>query len=796
MDHPIYRIEIIAAKRINSIQKKTPVNRLIHILIHIMRIKQSSLILFVWICLTIPFFAQNVVEKIEVKGNQRIPEETILYHFNLFPGQSYSQKDLEQGIKTLWATGFFSDIKVTTSKEDECRVVILSVEEYPVIKEILFDTEGKLKTREILEFLKNKNIDLPRYFVYDPETILTIKTTVLDMIRDRGFNQGTIKSEIKPIGRFESAVIFHIQEGPRFRIQKIIFEGEPKLAKNQLMDAFNFNQEHNLFSWILGNDFLKKSRLDKDLDNLKKLYRNYGYAEIKIGEPRIEDCIKRFLFGDQEVMKKIIIPIAPGEIFRMGEIKIINNGPIPNSQILRHIQFKSGNVFNREKIDRTVEEIETLYRNEGYLYTQVLALEIIDSDKKRVNITMDIQAGEKFYMRRLYIEGNTLTDDGIIRKVISPPEQSIFRMGIFLESLEKLNRLGFVHIKDQPKIESYAKNPEQIDVHLNVVEIYKNEWQLSGGYSKYEGIYLSGLISVVDFFGKGEKLDLTIGHGDRYKNYAVGLFKPYLFNQFISLGFYVFDRNIVYPDLFIRRGRGMDVRMDKQIKEYWWGAVNYKSESVSAKLNGSDGEGQDKQKLGSIKVLFYRNTIDDIFFPTRGMRCLFSVEYACSALGSDIRYIKPEFDGAFFLSLLKNHSLGFHLAYRSIKSFEGSDIPLWERFYLGGERTVRGYDIYSIGPRDQEGKNTGGERSLVLNTEYIIPVFKSMAAVLFFDAGNALRNGENFSLNSLYWSTGLELRMRIFNFPVPLRFIFAYKNRLIEKGDSHFTSNFALGVSF
>jgi len=761
-----------------------------------MRIKQMRLILLIWICLAVPFFAQNVVEKIKVNGNQRLPEETILYHFNLFPGQSYNQKDLEQGIKTLWATGFFSDIKIAVRTEDEDREIILYVEEYPVINEILFDTWGKLKTREILEFLKNKNIDLPRYIVYDPERILTIKTAVLDMMKDRGFNQGTIKYEIKPIGRFEATVIFHIQEGPRFRIQKIIFEGEPKLAKNILIDAFEYNHEHNLFSWILGKDFLKKSRLDKDLDNLKKLYRTYGYAEIKIGEPRIEDCIKRVLFGDPESMKKIIIPVAPGEIFRMGEINIINNGPIPNSQILRHIQFKSGNVFNAKRIDQTVEEIETLYRNEGYLYTQVLALEIIDSDKKRVNITMDIQAGEKVYMSRLYIEGNTLTNDGIIRKMISPPEQSEFRRDIFLESLEKLNRLGIVDIKDQPEIESYPKHPEQIDVHLNVVEIYKNEWQLSGGYSKYEGIYLSGFISVVDFFGKGEKLDLTIGHGDRYQNYAVGLFKPYLFNKFISFGFNVFDRNIVYPDLFVRRGKGMDIRMDKQIKEYWWGAVNYKSETVSAELNGSDEEEQDEQNLGSIKVLFYRNTVTDIFFPTRGMRCLFSFEYAGSVLGSDIRYIKPEIEGAFFLPLLKNHSLGFHLAYRSIKSFEGSEIPLWERFYLGGERTIRGYDIYSIGPRGQEGKNTGGERSLVLNTEYIIPVFKSMAAVLFFDAGNALKNGENFSLDNLYWSSGLELRMRIFNFPVPLRFIFAYKNRLIEKGDSHFTLNFALGVSF
>jgi outer membrane protein insertion porin family len=765
-------------------------------LIHEMKITHRSLILLVWIYLTVPFFPQNVMEKIEVKGNQRVPKETILYHFSLFPGQTYNQKDLEKGIKNLWSTGFFSDIKIAVTARNEGNVIILSVEEYPVIKEILFDTEGNLKTREIIEFLKNRNIDLPKYFVYEPERILNIKTTVLDMMRYQGFNQGTIKSEIKSIGKFEANVIFRIREGFRSRIDEIVFEGETKFSKNFLLDAFEFNHEHDLFSWIMGKDFFKEARLDDDLDNLRKLYRNYGYAEIQIGEPLIEEYIERVFFGDSEQMKRIIIPVIPGEIFHVGEVNIINNGPIPISRIHHHILFESDAIFDGGIIDQTVKEIETLYRNQGYLYVRVLALEIVDPGKKKVNITLDIQAGEKVYMRRLYIKGNTLTDNRIIRKVIMPPEQSEFQMELFLESLEKLNRLGIANIKDQPNIESYPKQPEQIDIYLNVEEIYKNEWQLSGGYSRYEGIYLSGFISVVDFFRKSEKIDFIISHGDRYKNYSIGLFKPYLFNQFISLGFNVFDRNIVYPDLFVRRGKGIDIRVDKQIRDYWWGAVNYKSESVSAELNKSDGEDQDERDLGSLKLSLYRNTVDDIFFPARGMRCLFSFVYAGSTIGSDISAIKPEIEGAVFLPLVKDHSIGIHMAYRMIRPFEDSDIPSWERFYLGGERTIRGYEIYTIGPKDKTGKNIGGERSLVLNAEYIIPLFRSTAAVLFFDTGDAWGRGEKISLDDLYWSSGMELRMRLLNFPVPLRLILAYKNRLIETDDSHFSLHFALGVSF
>lgn len=759
-------------------------------------IKKGVFTLILWGSLFGHIFSQDFVDRIEVKGNHRIPKETIQYHFNLFTGQSYKKEDLEQGVKNLWATGFFSDIKVAVSTEDKGSVIFLSVDEYPVIKEILFDIKGKLKKRELLEFLKNKNIDLPRYFVYDPEKNLNIKTEVLEMMRDQGFNQVTMRSEIKPIGRFEANVIFHIQAGPRFRVETIIFEGKPELKKNILLDAFEFNHEHNFFSWIMGRDFFQQARLCDDLDSLRKLYRKHGYAEVQIGEPRIEDCIKRMFFGKAETMKRIIIPVNPGHIFRIGEIYIINNGPIPISQIHPHILFKTGNIFNGRKVDQTAEEIETLYRKNGYFYARVLALETIDSNKARVNITFDIQAGMKVSIRRLFIEGNTLTDDRVIRKVILPFEQTEFQFGLFLDSLEKLDLMGIARIKDQPKVEPHAKEPEQIDVHLNVEEVYKNEWQVSGGYSRYEGIYFSGFVSLVDFFREGEKLDLIIDHGVRYKNHMIELFKPYLFNQFFSIGFNVFDRKIIYPDLFVRRGRGMALRMDKQIREYWWAAVNYKLESVNADLTDLGESDPDEQNLGSIKILLYRNTVNDIFFPTKGMRCLFSFEHAGKEMGSDIHYTKPEVEGAVFFPLPKGHSLGIHLAYRSIRASEDSIIPAWERFYLGGERTIRGYDIYAIGPKDQEGNNIGGERMMVLNAEYIVPMFKSMAAILFLDTGNALSNNEKISLDNLYWSSGMELRMRFFNFPVPLRLIFAYKNRLIKKDDSHFTIRFALGASF
>ena len=758
--------------------------------------KHGIYIFILWINFFLPLFGQSLIEKIEIKGNQRISEETILYYFNLFPQQSYNEEDLEQGLKALWSVGFFSDIKVALSKREKGHVIILSVKEYPVIQEIVFKTEGKLKEREILDVLNKKNIKLPKYSVYDPQNMLKIRTVIKEILEERGFNQGSIESKIKDIGKSEAEVVFHIQEGPRFRIDKIIFLGETKLAKSFLLNAFEFNHVHNIVSWFQGKDIFRKAKLDEDLENLRNTYHEYGYADAWIGDPLIEDCIKPVLFGSREPMKRIIVPVAPGDIYRVGEINIKKTGNFPIPQIQHQILLETGEIYNGKILDRAVEEIKTLYRNRGYFYVQVLSSQILDHSRGRIDINFDIQAGNEVYLRRLYISGNNLTDDRIIRKVMWPLEQAKFRLDRFLKSLKKLGFMGIVRLADQPKIVNSTNNHDLIDIHLEVDEVHKNEWQLSGGYSRYQGIYLGGFVSVVDFFGQGEKVNLMIDHGVRYKNYKLGLFKPYLFDRFFSVGFTLFDRDVVYPDLFVRKGRGLNLRADIQVKENWWAALSYKLETVNADLSDSNKEENVEHDLGSIKFFFYRNTMDDAFFPSNGMKFLFSLEYAGSALGSYVHYVKPELDGTVFFPLVKNHSLAFHMAFRSIRPLDGSVIPSWEKFYLGGERTIRGYDVYSIGPKGQEGKNIGGEKTLVLNAEYIVPVFKSMAAVLFIDTGSALKRIENFSLGNLYWSSGLELRMKILNFSVPLRLIFAYKHRLIEKKDSHLTLRFAFGVSF
>jgi outer membrane protein insertion porin family len=740
---------------------------------------------------------QEMVKRIEISGNKRTPKETILYYFGLRKGFPYDKKAIELGIETLWASGLFSDIKVSMGQGEWGKVIIISVDEQPIIKNIIYKTGSVLREKEIVERLKERDIDLVPYSVYEPHKIQRIKQTIEEMLMEKGFIPGKVKEEVKQAGKFEVEVIFHIQECTRYRIGKIVFEGDPKLNEKILSGAFVHNKEHSLLSWIKGKDIFREVKLSEDLDNLKRKFQEHGYAEASIGKPLIGEFSKRAVFGKEQQMKKIVIPVDAGDIYYLGDLKIKGNEYTPSPRIRQLIMLEKGNIYNSKLINQALEKIREHYQNEGFLFAKVSSSELLDSQNRRADVTFNIREGESVFLRRLEITGNAFTKDKVLRREILMVEQEKFRLDLLSESLQNLTRSEMVRIEEFPEIRVDPEDPTQIDVYLKIVELYKDEWLLTGGYSGYQGAFIGGSFSTVNFFRAGEKLDLMIEYGERSKRYEFGFSEPYLFDMPISFSLRFFNRDIVWPNLFNKIGKGLQLGFDVKVDEYWRAGVGYDFEQVDVVSYGVEEiESLADQNLGSISVFMFRDTVDNPFFPSGGTRLLLSCGFAGSELGSDIQYVKPELEGAFFFPCFRNHVFGLHLEYRSITSLKDSAIPFWKRFYLGGERTLRGYDVYSVGPRNQEGRNTGGEKSFVFNVEYIIPVFESLYAIFFFDAGSAFRSKENIDLAKFSWSSGLEVRLMIPNIQIPIRLIFSYKNHLFEERDSHFSFRLAFGTSF
>lgn len=754
-------------------------------------------------------FSQEVVEKIVVEGNDRVTEETILYYLSSREGDYFNRELLRRDFMVLWSTGFFSNIKIVEDEGTNGKIVKIIVEENPVIKDIIYKTGKKLKEDDIINKLKEKDEYVLPYSYYNSSKIQKIERTIRDLLVEKGLTAGEVRTEISKKGKNELEVIFHINEGPKIKVGDIEFEGDPRLQESLLTGAMKQNKEHGLISWITGKDTFKKNNLDEDLASIKKVYQEHGFMEATIGEPKIVDITKRTIFFKKRTMKKIIIPVDAGYRYLIGDVKIEGNKVVASKYIEELIKFNKGQIYSTKIREKAVEEIGELYRNGGYLYAQIMPVESLDPKRKRVNVTFNIFEGEVAYLDRLEFKGNTYTKDKVIRREFLIREGDRFRFALFKDSLLRLKQLGLVELEKEPEIQPDPEDPTQIDVNLTVKELQRNNIQFTAGYSGYEGTFVALSYSTVNFLGAGENLELMLQHGKRIKNYLFGFSEPYFLDLPITLGFNVYNRYIILPYLYSRKGKGADLVFGARVKGYWRTNLTYSYEYVNIELPENNGDGYigydpiyysmfglGNYAVSSISPTIYRNTVDSPLTPSRGTLYLASCKFAGGFLGGEIDLIKPRLEWSFFHPLVGNNVVGFHLEYQFIKAFGGSQVPFWERFYLGGERSIRGYDIYTIGPRSEMGTNIGGEKSLVLNAEYIIPVGGPLYAILFCDLGNAYGADQKVNLKNLYSSAGLEMRIFVPALRVPFRLIFAYNNRKIRADDSNFAFRFAIGTTF
>lgn len=746
-------------------------------------------------------FGQELLEKIEIVGNDRVTRETILYYLSSREGDEFNEELLQRDLRILWSTGFFSNVQIVKENGTIGKVVKIIVEENPIIKNIIYKTGKKVKEDDIVNKLKEKDEYVLPYSYYDPYKIQKIEQTIKELLFEKGLEAGEVKVEIDKKGQHELDVLFNINEGPKIRVGEIVFVGSPKLPQSQLRGAIKENQKHGFISWIMGKDTFKQNKLTEDLANVKKRLQEKGYMEAVVGEPQIEDMTKRSIFFRKQKMKRIIIPVDAGYRYTVGDIQIEGNKIIASKYLEKLIKLNPGEIYSTKKREKSVEEIGEIYQNFGHLYAQIMPVESLDPKRKKVNLTFNVYEGEVAYLHRLQIKGNTYTKDKVIRREMLLREGDRFSLALFKDSILRVRQLGLVDMEEgtPPDIRPNPEDPAQIDVTLQVKELQRNNIQFTAGYSGYEGTFIALSYSTVNFLGAGEKLQLMLQYGKRIRNYMFGFSEPYVFDRPITLGFNVYNRYFIYPYLYDQKAKGVDLIVGARIKGYWRTNFTYTFENIEINVPDDSPYAsspflyEGAYTVSSILPVLYRSTVDSPLTPSRGSLYLLSCKFAGSFLGGDIDLIKPRFEWTQYIPVLGRSSLGFHAEYQFVKTFGDSRIPIWERFYLGGERSIRGYDIYSIYPREN---NLGGTKSLVLNAEYIIPVGGPLYVIFFFDAGNSFSTDQRLSFKDLYTSKGLEARIFVPALRIPFRLIFSFNSPKIRPDDSNFAFRFAIGTTF
>jgi outer membrane protein insertion porin family len=362
-----------------------------------------------------------------------------------------------------------------------------------------------------------------------------------------------------------------------------------------------------------------------------------------------------------------------------------------------------------------------------------------------------------------------------------------------------------VTIEKMPEIKPDPKDPQKINITADVREVNRQMINFNVGYSGYEGWFLALGYSTQNFLGMGETFSLNLQQGTIARTYQFAFTEPYLFNTQASFGIDISKTYYRYPNLYTREGEGFNVSAATRFWKFWGASMVYSWENVSISdvnsnyaMNAfySSYYTEGKRIISAFSPTLYYSTVDSPIFPQSGNKFLVSYRYTGGFLGGDIYTHKVKMELIKFLPLWSNHVLGFHAVYEGISPFGGKTIPFYEKYFLGGERSIRGFEVYTISPRNANGAVIGGNKSLYFNLEYAIPLAQQFSFVFFYDVGNTYDTGAPVNLKDVYQSAGLELKVFVPMLNVPFRLIFAYNYRLLHPEAQHFVFRFAVGPSF
>ena len=726
---------------------------------------------------------ENTIVEVRIEGNQRIATETYQYYITTRAGNDYDAAAVREDFKRLWQTGFLNDLKIETETTPEGVIVIFKVEERPLVKVIEYAGNKKVSKDDIETKLKDDNIGLKIDQPYDPYSAKKVSNAIDQLMIEKGLRFGNVKILTESMGISGTKVTFQVDEGPKVRIGEIVFEGNKVFSDGKLKKRMKDTKERGMLSWIMRKDDFEKEKFDKDMERISDLYLDNGYINARIDEPQIE------LIEGKERMR-VTIPVDEGDQYRTGDIHFSKNTVIAEKVLLKNMEMKKGEVFNRSQLRAGLEENQKAYGDQGYIYASLNPALDPDNANKIINLNIEVQENGQFFVNRIEFTGNNYTRDKVIRRELLIQEGELLRVSRFRESLDRIYRLGFFD-DIKPNIVPVEGVDNRADVTIDVKENKRNEIRLGGGYSEFEGFFGNVVFSTKNLFGTGKIFTLNLQGGSRSENYGIEILEPYFLDRRISLGFGLFKYRYDYFN-FLRDTLGGSISFGFHIYEEFKGVVTYAYQVVDID-NPTDNTGapidddifpgleqlQSDRTESRVTPQLIRSTINNPNEPTRGTRLVLANEFVGGFLGGEVSYLKPAITWTHFIrGFTKKHHFAYNVEFGYGSGFGSLELPFYERYFLGGERSIRGYEIRIVAPIavDPSGRQfiAGGNKFFVTNIEYVVPLAGPLKVAAFLDYGNAFRPGDGIDFTDMRGSTGIEIRFLAPFLSAPFRFIWAY----------------------
>jgi outer membrane protein insertion porin family len=719
-----------------------------------------------------------------------IDPQTYLYYIQTQPSRSLdgvwvpydeaAEAKLRDDFRRLWGTNFLDNLWIETMDEPYengviGKRIVFNMEERPRVKIVDYTGSSKVERTKVDEKMKELGVALRLDSFLDEGAVRRVKGIIQDLMSEKGYQFAEIASNVEtlPGGPKLVKVVFDVKEGPKVRIREVDFDGNEAIGDRTLRRKMKETKQHGAFSWLTGGGTFKEAKFEEDADQVVAHYRNKGYIEARVGTPELK-TLEDSPDGKTRWIQ-VHIPVTEGPRYKVGDFSFAGNTIVKSEGLRPLFKLKPGQWYSEKRIRDGLRKTQEIYGGVGYfeftgypdLKPKAAAVGPLDGPAEpTVDVTMQLQEGEQYFVNRITFIGNTTTRDTVVRREMRLVEGGIFNTEALKYSVRRLNQVGyFKNLEEGSQAIDVKKTPNEknkVDVTLKLEEQNRNQLTFGAGVSQFEGFFGQLSFQTANFLGRGESLTISMQGGSRAQNYQLAFTEPFLFDRNITGGFDVYKRSLNYIGQFTQSSTGGNVTFGFPVADFSRLFMVYSYEQVQvldlnpaytnpqilqfnpfladSLLLGAGG----KRTISKIVPSFSFNTVDNPIFPSTGRRLTASFDFA--GPGGDTFFIKPTLEGVGFWRLSPRHSVGARAQFQYIRPYgDTKQLPIFEKLIMGGEYSVRGYDIRSIGPRDiNSGIVLGGNKSMLFNAEYLVQIAGPVRLVLFYDAGQVRDLGQKF----------------------------------------------------
>jgi outer membrane protein insertion porin family len=702
------------------------------------------------------------IQAVEVSGNGRVSADDVRASLKLKKGMTCTDSAIARDARGLWELGYFDDLIFSARVDGNELVLLVIVKERPAIGKISFEGDDEIDEEDI-----DEKVSLEVGAVLSENDVRAQIPKIRDVYAEEGYFLAKVSYRLIAMANNQVEVRFEIVEGPEVSVRRIQFVGNDHLGDDELL-GFMRTHPTGFFSMISSNDTFKRDFFDEDVLRIQALYYDRGYLNVQVAPPRIE------LTPDRQQID-ITVPVQEGPRFKIGRLRVIEYGesgseidPLGGRRTVREkIDANPGEWFSRTKLSEGIEEITRHYRDESFAKAEVTPETELDVEGKLVHVTVSIRRGPSCHIERIEVQGNDKTRDRVLRREILIVEGAKYSQSLLERSKERMTALGYFERVDMS--EADGSEPDGLVITYEVKERPTGTFQVGAGFSSIEQFILTAQIDQQNLFGHGQSLSLQAQISGIRQLAQIQFVEPYLLSSLWSLSIDASRTSNSFAALTTKQtGGGIAFGhpvFDRNLRL----ALRYSADytEVGASTGGVFGASAfgaqgalfqqptflaDIQRGGftsSLRLSLTYDSRDNRMFPTKGIYASFSSEAADPYLGSQRTFFRNRYFGRFYYPLFLGMVLRINTEAGLVTSRKSQGVPLYERFFLGGILSVRGFPYNGLGPRgfvppdpNPGSFNTdlrlGGNAMLRANVEIEFPIVSSVGikGVVFTDAGN------------------------------------------------------------